>query len=89
MIWIGSHNQTQTKHSRESLEKNSGGTHQTPHKNYVFNASLLFRCDTKPGAQELWSGLCIILYSFLFAGSVDEDHERDGLSALCSYKGPD
>lgn len=30
-----------------------------------------------------------ILYSFLFAGSVDRDHERDGLSALCSFKSPD
>lgn len=30
-----------------------------------------------------------ILYSFLFAGSVDEDHERDSLSALCSYKSPE
>ncbi len=29
-----------------------------------------------------------ILYSFLFAGSVDWGHERDSLSALCSYKSP-
>lgn len=33
--------------------------------------------------------LLLILYSFLLAGSVDRDHDRDSLSALCSYKSPD
>lgn len=110
--WLGQSNTGETfwtaltegGNSRETLWMLSQQNTTTPHKTYIYNASLLYCWDTRnlgPKNSELqdhvWlcspitrpdDGLLLLssFYTFLFAGSVDRDHDRDSLSALCSYK---